>query len=98
MYGAFMEPGGRNRWQMGRAGKPLKQADPHAKEGSRFDSVRGLPRYPATPAPLRTCAIEEWQFSWSNANAPFKRSFVARAVSAELPSPVYSKPPGMVTT
>ena len=39
--GAFMEPSGRNRgnrWQMGRARKPLKQADPQhpATHGNRF--------------------------------------------------------------
>ncbi len=38
MDGAFMEPSGRNRWQIGRARKPLKQADPQpvATHGNRF--------------------------------------------------------------
>jgi hypothetical protein len=33
-----MEPSGRNRWQMGRARRPLKQADPQpvANDGNRF--------------------------------------------------------------
>ena len=36
--GAFMEPSGRNRWQTGRARKPLKQDDPQpvATHGNCF--------------------------------------------------------------
>jgi len=35
-----MEPGGRNRWQMGGARKPLKQADPQpvATHGNGFEA------------------------------------------------------------
>jgi hypothetical protein len=39
-----------------------------------------------TPAPRRTCAIEEWTFSCSYLIAPSALSLVATAVSAELPS------------
>ncbi len=45
-------------------GRRLACAQPDAGRLQIF-LVSGGAIYPATPAPRRTCAIEEWQLSWS---------------------------------